>query len=102
MKKQDSPKPGTNLPITEDFHSNEDWPFERPVWDTEKCIQCGICCLACPDGAIFQNELGYYEADFKFCKGCGICRQQCWTGCIAMVACTERPPWLVLVRKLTS
>ena len=102
MKKQNSLKSDATLPIIDDFHSNEDWQFERPAWDTEKCIRCGVCYLSCPDGAIFQNEEGYYEADPKFCKGCGICKQQCWTGCIAMEMYTEQPPWLVLVRKMTS
>jgi pyruvate ferredoxin oxidoreductase delta subunit len=102
MKKQDTPKFSSAVPVTNNFYSNEDWKFERPVWDTEKCIRCGTCYLSCPDGAIFQNDEGYYEADITFCKGCGICKQQCWTSCISMEASSEQPPWLMFIRKIIS
>jgi len=35
--------------------------------------------------AIKKTEDGYFEADLYYCKGCGICAQECITGCIAMV-----------------
>jgi len=82
-----------DLPIAEDFNCNEDWRFELPVWDAEKCIKCGVCYLSCPDGAIYQNEEGYYTADLRFCKGCALCSAQCWTGCIAMQEVFKRFPW---------
>ena len=94
MKKQDPIKFGSVIPITEDFTKNDDWCFERPVWDTQKCVRCGICYLSCPDGAIFQNKDGYYDADLQYCKGCGICIQQCVTGCITLEIVEERAPWL--------
>jgi len=62
-----------------------DWRSVRPVWDTEKCIQCGVCYIFCPDMAIKKTEDGYFEADLYYCKGCGICAQECITGCITMV-----------------
>ena len=95
MKRQVSESPDTAIPVTADFSSNEDWRFERPVWDTEKCIRCGVCYLSCPDGAIFQNDEGFYEANLTYCKGCGVCVLECWTGCISLEPATERPPWLV-------
>ena len=95
MKIQDLTTFGSVIPITEDFTKNDDWRFERPVWDTQKCVRCGICYLSCPDGAIFQNEDGYYEADLQYCKGCGLCIQQCVTGCISLAIVEERAPWLV-------
>jgi len=94
MKQNDTPQQMTEPSIATDFRTNEDWRFERPVWDTEKCIRCGVCYLSCPDGAIFLNEDGYYEADLVYCKGCGVCIQQCWTGCITLEPCAERQPWL--------
>ena len=94
MKKQDPTAFGSVIPITEDFTKNDDWRFERPVWDTQKCVRCGICYLACPDGAIFQNKDGYYEADLQYCKGCGLCVRQCVTGCISLDSAVERAPWL--------
>ena len=95
MNKQNDSQLISGIPITTNFNTNEDWRFERPVWDTEKCIQCGVCYLSCPDGAIHLNEEGYYDADLTFCKGCGICSQQCWTGCITLEISAERHPWLV-------
>ena len=88
------PRLNQQIPIVEDFLSNEDWRFEVPLWDTEKCIKCGVCYLSCPDGAIYQNEEGYYEADLKYCKGCSLCSAQCWTGCITMQEVCKRLPWL--------
>jgi len=67
--KEFEPHFNPDLPIAEDFNCNEDWRFELPVWDTEKCIKCGVCYLSCPDGAIYQNEEGYYAADLRYCKG---------------------------------
>ena len=80
--------------ITEDFCCNEDFQFEKPVWDKEKCIKCGVCYLFCPDGAIRQDSEGYYEADLTYCKGCGLCSIQCWTHCITMEEASKRFPWL--------
>jgi len=62
-----------------------DWKSERPVWDHNKCIKCGICYLFCPEGCIGQNEDGYFEASLYYCKGCGICARECWTEAIKMV-----------------
>jgi pyruvate ferredoxin oxidoreductase delta subunit len=56
-----------------------------PEWDRDRCIQCGICYIYCPDGAIFRMEDGYFDIDEKRCKGCGICHRECWFGVINMV-----------------
>ena len=55
-----------------------------PTWDKERCIRCGLCYVYCPDGAIFRNEEGYFEAELDKCKGCGICHRECWFGAISM------------------
>jgi len=95
MNKQDHTIFGSVITITEDFKTNGDWRFERPVWDTQKCVRCGICYLSCPDGAIFQNEDGFYEVDLTYCKGCGLCVKQCAKGCVLLEIAVERAPWLV-------
>ena len=62
-----------------------DWRSAKPVVKQEQCIKCGICYLFCPDMAIIQAEDGTFKADLYYCKGCGICEQECYTGCITMV-----------------
>ncbi len=62
-----------------------DWKSQKPVVDTDKCIKCGVCWVFCPDAAIHKNKEGYFLANLDYCKGCGICARECWTGCIRMV-----------------
>lgn len=62
-----------------------DWRSIRPIWDKPKCIKCGVCYIFCPDMAVHKTEEGYFEADLYYCKGCGICAQECVTGCITML-----------------
>jgi len=62
-----------------------DWRSQRPVYDFNKCIKCGICSIFCPEGCVELNEEGYFEANLFHCKGCGICARECWTQAITMV-----------------
>lgn len=63
----------------------EGWRTEKPVVDNEACINCQMCYLVCPEGAIYKNDDGKIEIDYRFCKGCGICSKHCNKNCIAMV-----------------
>jgi len=55
-----------------------DWCTERPIWDPEKCINCLICWVYCPDSAIIVDEEGKMAGvDLDHCKGCGICAEEC-------------------------
>jgi 2-oxoacid:acceptor oxidoreductase delta subunit (pyruvate/2-ketoisovalerate family) len=55
-----------------------------------RCFSCGVCnycdnCwLFCPDAAIARVN-GGYEIDFDFCKGCGICAEECPRSVISLV-----------------
>jgi pyruvate ferredoxin oxidoreductase delta subunit len=49
------------------------WRVFRPTIDREKCNQCGLCQMYCPDAAIDQD----LAIDLNFCKGCGICANEC-------------------------
>jgi pyruvate ferredoxin oxidoreductase delta subunit len=60
------------------------WRSERPIWDEQHCIRCGVCGLFCPEACIRTDERGYFHADLDYCKGCSICAHECWTGCIKM------------------
>jgi 2-oxoacid:acceptor oxidoreductase delta subunit (pyruvate/2-ketoisovalerate family) len=62
-----------------------DWKTYTPVRDPAKCTRCLLCTLFCPDGAIhWRPEKGDIDFDFSFCKGCGICANQCPTNAITM------------------
>jgi pyruvate ferredoxin oxidoreductase delta subunit len=62
-----------------------DWKTYMPIINLEKCTVCLTCVTFCPDGAIrWRPELGKIEFDFGFCKGCGICANECPTKAITM------------------
>ncbi len=66
-------------------YKSGDWRSQRPIFDNNKCVKCGICYIFCPEGCVEQNADGYSEANLFYCKGCGICARECWTGAITMV-----------------
>ncbi len=68
--------------------------YEVPVWDIEKCIQCGKCNIVCPHGVIrpllLKEKIGkeavgvkdynfYLAISEKDCTGCGLCINNCPT-----------------------
>jgi len=62
-----------------------DWKTYTPIRDPKKCTRCLLCTLYCPDGAIhWQKEKQDIEFDLNFCKGCGICANECPTKAIEM------------------
>lgn len=66
------------------------WRVERPVIDMARCTPakrqkdaCYLCWLYCPDGVI-SKELEP-AIRLEYCKGCGICAEECPTKAIEMV-----------------
>ena len=60
------------------------WRTEKPVFLNKKCTDCKLCIILCPDGVVFAvNKV--YQANLDFCKGCGICAEECPTKDIQMV-----------------
>ncbi len=57
------------------------WRTLRPKLDSELCINCDLCWLFCPEGCIDRDG---YEINFDYCKGCGICAEECRPGAIVM------------------
>ena len=54
------------------------WRIVRPVIDHEKCTRCFTCYIACPDSCWSFNEAEEkMEWNWKFCKGCQVCINEC-------------------------
>ena len=57
-----------------------DWRSMKPVFDSEKCKQCGLCFPVCPENEDQKRE----NFNYDFCKGCGVCSKVCPFGAITM------------------
>jgi NADPH-dependent glutamate synthase beta subunit-like oxidoreductase len=65
---------------------------ESALFEARRCLSCGNCfecdnCYGlCPDNAVMKLGPGErYAIDLDYCKGCGICAQECPCGAIEMV-----------------
>jgi NADPH-dependent glutamate synthase beta subunit-like oxidoreductase len=61
------------------------------LFEARRCLSCGNCfecdnCYGvCPDNAVIKLEPGAgYRFDLDYCKGCGLCVQECPCGAIEM------------------
>ena len=59
--------------------------------EAQRCFSCGMCfhcdnCfLFCPDGSVLKaKSKPFREIDLQYCKGCGICENECPVGVIEM------------------
>lgn len=51
------------------------------------CFECDNCYGMCPDNAILKLGAGRgFRIDLDYCKGCGICANECPSGAVDMVA----------------
>ncbi|MFN4179053.1 MAG: 4Fe-4S binding protein, partial [Armatimonadota bacterium] len=66
------PEPATSL-----MYRTGSWRLERPIFDPQKCVQCLMCWLVCPDAAIVLENGKVVGIDYDHCKGCGLCSLQC-------------------------
>ena len=65
---------------------------DSAIWEARRCFSCGSCfacdnCYGvCPDNAIRKLEAPTrYLIDYDYCKGCGLCAQECPCHAIDMV-----------------
>ena len=63
------------------------------LYEARRCLSCGNCfecdnCYGvCPDNAVIKLGPGKrFKFDYDYCKGCGLCAQECPCGAIEMVA----------------
>jgi len=61
-----------------------DWRAFRPIVDQDKCVNCLLCWIFCPDAAINRLEK-FVEVNYDYCKGCGVCANECPVKVITMV-----------------
>ncbi|MFA4029391.1 MAG: hypothetical protein GDYSWBUE_000063 [Candidatus Fervidibacterota bacterium] len=67
------PQPATSL-----SYKTGTWRSEqRPIWDSEKCTNCYMCFIHCPDDAILIRDGKVAGINYDYCKGCGICAVVC-------------------------
>ncbi|MEN8201948.1 MAG: 4Fe-4S binding protein [Bacteroidota bacterium] len=64
--------------------TNAGWRTYRPEVDMELCVNCLICYMVCPDGAVMKKD-GGISMDYDYCKGCGVCAHECPKNAITMV-----------------
>lgn len=67
-----------------------DWRSKYPVVDSSACVAakqgkvtCQICWVLCPDACIEQGMPP--TVDLTYCKGCGICAEECPSDAIEML-----------------
>ncbi|SDM56864.1 NAD(P)-binding protein [Actinomyces ruminicola] len=67
--------------------SADDALFEaRRCMSCGNCFECDNCFGVCPDNAVIKLEPGKrYAFNYDYCKGCGICAEECPCGAIEMV-----------------
>jgi len=61
------------------------------LFEARRCLSCGNCfecdnCYGvCPDNAVVKlGEGKRYEINYDYCKGCGLCAEECPCGAIVM------------------
>ena len=65
-------------------------PKKAVIAEAKRCFQCGncnvclTCWLLCPDVSVLEAD-GQIYIDYDYCKGCGICAQECPCGAITMM-----------------
>jgi pyruvate ferredoxin oxidoreductase delta subunit len=97
-------EPGTSL-----VNETGSWRETRPVIHHEPCTGCGLCVTFCPDAAVKRvdelpegvgqvpgdrrpvpqaaKHVGTQQVaiDYRYCKGCGICAEECPIDAIDMI-----------------
>ena len=77
------------IPVLGEAGKTGTWSNLKPIIDESKCIPaktgkeaCFICWLFCPEACI--SRIIPPKIDFDYCKGCGICMEECPVKAIKM------------------
>lgn len=73
------------VPGSSAAYKTGDWKSSKPILDREKCTNCLLCFILCPEDCIKVKKGIIQEADLDYCKGCGICANICPPKAIEMV-----------------
>lgn len=60
------------------------WRTFRPSVDQSKCTRCLFCWIFCPESCIERSADDLPVINYDFCKGCGICANECPVKAIKM------------------
>lgn len=53
------------------------WRTAKPMHIRERCINCLLCWISCPDAAVVVRDGKFGEFAYDYCKGCGVCAHEC-------------------------
>jgi len=84
VKKAESIKKASTQPLISYSRNVSDWRVICPVVDKAKCVGCKRCWIYCPETAITMVD-SKAEVNYDYCKGCGICSEECLVGAVKMV-----------------
>ncbi|MBK7971855.1 MAG: 4Fe-4S binding protein [Deltaproteobacteria bacterium] len=57
---------------------------QRPEVDRARCDACGLCFVACPEGAMALDHDGFPLVDDVRCGGCLACARACPVGALGV------------------
>ena len=91
--------PVAKLPVPErTFDAEIEGAISRAeaLAEAQRCLSCGNCLACdncwtmCPDNAVIKtvemaSDGSHYVFDYDYCKGCGLCAEECPTGFIQSV-----------------
>jgi len=71
--------------VAEAFSEEEAISEARRCFNCGSCTECGNCYIFCPENSVKRDPDGYgYITDMDYCKGCGICVNECPRGAMGM------------------
>lgn len=86
---EERPISSMSFPVKGEAGKTGSWRTHRPIIDESKCsavkqkkLVCLLCWLYCPEATVSKTVPP--EFDLEYCKGCGICAEECPTKAITM------------------